>query len=142
VPSNETTLPVFVFDRADVSPVLLSFSTLDERPIFTFAQARLALQTDPTFQTASVLVNDRGVLAALTTVEGVIVSGPVIRHGLPFVLSKKTITRVMLPYTFSQVVGVQKDDQLVAISGYLVTKIQLIVQNLIIIQMTIVAKND
>jgi S1-C subfamily serine protease len=30
----------------------------------------------------------------------------------------------MLPYTFSQVVGVQKDDQLVAISGYLVTKIQ------------------
>lgn len=124
VPSKDMTVPVFAFDRARVSPLLLSLSSLDERPVFTFAQARLVLQTEPVLQTASVLVNDRGVLAALTTTDGTLVSGPVIRHGLPFVLSKKTITRVTLPYTLSQVVGVQKDDQLVSVSGYLVTKIQ------------------
>ncbi len=124
VPATDMTVPVFAFDRLHVSPLLLSLSTLGERPVFTFAQARLVLQTEPTLQTASVLVNDRGVLTALTTAEGVLVSGPVIRHGLPSVLSKKAITKATLPYTFSQVMGIQKDDQLVPISGYLVTKIQ------------------
>ena len=124
VPSRETVVPVFSFDRSDVSPLLLSLSTFDERPLFTFTQARLMLQTEPVLQTASVLVNDRGVLVALSTADGTLVSGPVIRHGLPFVLSKKTIVRATLPYTLSVVSGVQKDDQLLPISGYLVTKIQ------------------
>ncbi len=124
VPSADTIVPVFSFDRSGVSPLLLSLSTLDERPVFAFAQARLMLQTEPSLQTASVLVNDRGVLVALATADGALVSGPVIRHGLPFVLSKKPITRVTLPYTLSLVTGVQKDDQLLPLSGYLVTKIQ------------------
>ncbi len=124
VPQSETATPVFSFDRVDVSPLLLSLSILDERHSFSFAQARLMLRTEPALDTSSVLVNDRGVLVALSTANGTLVSGAVVRHGLPFVLSKKPITVVSLPYTLSLVTGVQKDDQLLPLAGYLVTKIQ------------------
>ncbi len=124
VPQSETVTPVFSFDRVGVSPLLLSLAVLDERPSFLFAQARLMLRTEPMLDRSSVLVNDRGVLVALSTADGALISGAVVRHGLPFVLSKKPITTVSLPYTLSLVTGVQKDEQLLPLVGYLVTKIQ------------------
>jgi S1-C subfamily serine protease len=97
---------------------------VDMRSSFTLTQARLLLSTDPQLSESSVLVNDRGVLVALSAADGSVISGAVVRHGLPFVLSKKPITIVSLPYSLSLVTGVQKDDQLLPLVGYLVTKIQ------------------
>lgn len=124
IPSEKETMPVFSFNEQGVFSLLVSHPEPVDKSSLIISQSSLALSIDPVVSQSYVVVNDRGALIGLINRDGSFVPGFVVRYGLTFVLSNKSVVLKTLPYTFAPIRAIVRDGQLVQTRGFVVTRIQ------------------